>query len=253
MFTSLMKIAQLSVHATQSELTIGFSQPDPKYVKYTTVVMTADASSPIDSNLKCLLSHPVDFNQIFGPFASNNSTTYSKRYGLIFTCMATHAVHLEMCHDLSLHKSALTEFWRDFWSFADRNSRRGIPSEIRSDNATNSTAAEKKLMTTFDSSLKNQVFGYHQISWKFNPAYAPRFNEVWERLFRSFDNSLYTIIGSKALTDDTFNTLLCANEQFMNAWPITNVLSSPCDIKALTPDHFPLRRMFDSMPPRINS
>ena len=126
MFTSLMKIAQLSVHATQSKLTIGFSQPDLKHVKYTTVVMTADACSSIDSNLKRLLSHHVDFHQIFGSFASNNSTTYSKRYGLIFTSMATHAVLLEMCHDLSLHKSALTDFWRDFWSFADRNSRIGI-------------------------------------------------------------------------------------------------------------------------------
>ena len=253
MFTTLMKIPQLSVHAIHFKLTIGLYQLDLKYVKYTTVVMTADASSPMDSNLKCLLYHHVDFHQIFGPFASNNSTTYSKRYGLNFTCMATHAIHLEMCHDRSLQKSALTDFWRDIWSFAGRNSRKGIPSEFRFDNATNFTAAEKKLKTTFDSSLRNQFFGYHQISWKFNPAYEPHFGEVWECLFRSFENSLYAINGSKALTDDTFNTSLCENEQFMNARPITNVSSSPCDIEALTSDHFLLGRMFDSMPPRINS
>ena len=103
MFTSLMSIPHASIHATHSKLIIGFYQPDLKYVKCTTVVTTADASSPMDSNLKYLLSLHVDFHQIshsffsklafldpsrqtnfFGPFASNNSTTYSKRYGLTF-------------------------------------------------------------------------------------------------------------------------------------------------------------------------
>ena len=184
-----MSIPHASIHATHSKLTIGLSQPDLKYVKCTTVVTTADASSPMDSNLNYLLSLHVDFHQIshslfsklafldplrqtdfFGPFASNNSTTYSKRFGLIFTCMTTGAVHLEMGHDLSSDAN-LTALRRFF-------ARRGTPSEIRSDNATNFTAAEKELMTTFDSSSMNQFFEYHQISWTFNPAYAPHFGGV---------------------------------------------------------------------------
>ena len=76
---------------------------------------------------------PFPFQQtgldIFGHFASNNSTTYNKRYGLIFTCMTTWAVHLEMCHDLS-SDAALTALRRFF-------ARRSTPSEVRSDNATN--------------------------------------------------------------------------------------------------------------------
>ena len=104
---------------------------------------------------------PLRQTEFFGPFASNNSTTYSKRYGLIFTCMTTRAVHLEMGHDLwsDANLTALRRFF----------ARRGTLSEIRSDNATNFTAAEKELMTTFDSSSMNQFFGYHQLSWKFNP------------------------------------------------------------------------------------
>ena len=39
----------------------------------------------------------------------------------------------------------------------------------------------------------------------------------------------------------------------MNTRPITNVSSSPCDIEALTPNHFLLGRMFASMPPKTNS
>ena len=63
MFTSLISIPHSTIHATHSKLTIGFSQPDLKYVKCTTTVTTADASSPMDSNLKCLLSLHVNFHQ----------------------------------------------------------------------------------------------------------------------------------------------------------------------------------------------
>ena len=103
---------------------------------------------------------PLPFQQtsldIFEPYASNKSTTYTKRYGLIFTGMTTRSVHLEMCHDLS--SDAILTALRRFIA------RRGTPSEIRSDNATNVKAAEKERMTTFDSSSMNQVFGYHQTS-----------------------------------------------------------------------------------------
>ena len=129
--------------------------------------------------------------------------------------MTTRAVHLEVCHDLS-SDATLKALRRIF-------ARRCIPSQIRSDKETIFTAAE------------NNFFGYHQISWKFNPTYAPHFGGVWKRLIRSAKNSLYTIIGTK---DDTFNTLLCEIEQFMNARPITTVSSSPCDIEALTPNNF---------------
>ena len=93
-------------------------------------------------------------------FASNNSTTFNKRYGQIFTCLTTGTVHLEMCHDLS-SDTTLTALRRFF-------AKRGTPSEISSDNATKFSAAEKDLMTTFKSSSMNLFCEYHQISWKFN-------------------------------------------------------------------------------------
>ena len=103
---------------------------------------------------------PLPYQQtgfdLFGPFASNNSTTYNKRYGLILTYMTTRAVHLEIGHDLSSDTS-LTTLGPFF-------ARKGTHSEISSENSTNFTAAEKELMTTFDGTSMNQFFGYHQIS-----------------------------------------------------------------------------------------
>ena len=159
--------------------------------------------------------------------------------------MTTRAVHLEMGHDLSSDTS-LTTLGPFF-------ARKGTHSEISSENSTNFTAAEKELMTTFDGTSMNQFFGYHQISWKFKPVYAQHFGGVWAQLIRSVKNSLYVIIGSEALTDDTFNTLLCEIEQYMNDRPITIVSSSPCDIEALTVNHLFLETMLASMPPRIIS
>ena len=50
---------------------------------------------------------PFPFQQtgqdVFGPFASKtHSQTYDKRYSLILTWLTTRAVHIEMCHSLSL-------------------------------------------------------------------------------------------------------------------------------------------------------
>ena len=52
-------------------------------------------------------AQPSPFQQtgldVFGPFASKTpSQTYDKHYGLILTCLSTRAVHIEMCHNLSL-------------------------------------------------------------------------------------------------------------------------------------------------------
>ena len=56
---------------------------------------------------------PFPFQQtgldVFGPFASKTpSQIYDKRYGLILTCLTTRAVHIEMCHNLSLDATMTT-------------------------------------------------------------------------------------------------------------------------------------------------
>ena len=61
---------------------------------------------------------PFPFQQtgldVFGPFASETpSQIYDKRYGLILTCLTTRAVHIEMCHNLSLN-ATMTALCRFF-------------------------------------------------------------------------------------------------------------------------------------------
>ncbi|XP_063721573.1 uncharacterized protein LOC134848143 [Symsagittifera roscoffensis] len=162
---------------------------------------------------------PFPFQQtgldLFGPFASKTAGNYNKRYGVIMTDLTTRTVHLEMCQDQSADafKNTLRRFF----------ARRGQPAKTVFDNSTKFTAAKKELNRHFDADVTRQFYANHQIEWTFNPAYAPHFGGVWERLIKSVKDSFYAIIGSQILTDDIFNTVLCEVEHFMNARPITTV------------------------------
>lgn len=73
----------------------------------------------------------------FGPFQVRRGRTYAKRYGVIFTCLAIRAVHIEVAFSLDTDSFLLA--LRRFIS------RRGQVKEICSDNGTNFTGGEKEL------------------------------------------------------------------------------------------------------------
>ena len=81
---------------------------------------------------------------VFGPFASKTADQNHKRYALIFTCLTTRAVHLEMCPDVST--AATINALRRFFA------RCGTPVLLVSDNATNFVAADNDLVLIFKSS-----------------------------------------------------------------------------------------------------
>ena len=62
----------------------------------------------------------------------------SKRYGAIFTCLSTCAVHIELVGNLPTNNFILALLRFISW--------RGHPKNIFSDNATNSTGAQRELV-----------------------------------------------------------------------------------------------------------
>jgi len=73
----------------------------------------------------------------FGPFQVKRGRSLVKRYGVIFTCLAIRAVHIEVSHSLDTDSFLLA--LRRFIA------RRGQVKEIRSDNGTNFSSGEKEL------------------------------------------------------------------------------------------------------------
>ena len=73
----------------------------------------------------------------FGPIKVKRGRVTEKRWGCIFTCLTTRAVHLELAGDLTT----------DWFIMALRRfrGRRGNPTSIRSDSGSNFVGAEREL------------------------------------------------------------------------------------------------------------
>ena len=74
---------------------------------------------------------------MFGPFKIKERRSQLKRYGTLFTCMASRAVHIEVTH--SLDADSFIQSLRRFIA------RRGSIRTLWSDNGTNFVGAEKEL------------------------------------------------------------------------------------------------------------
>ena len=93
--------------------------------------------------------------------------------------------------------------------------------------------------STYELKIGNQDTENHKgIKWKFNPPSAERQGGIWERLVRSFKRILYTIFGTRRLTDKVLNTTFCLVEHALNARPLTSVSADPSDLGPIAPNHF---------------
>ena len=178
----------------------------------------------------------------FGPFLVPIRRSTEKRWGFLFTCLATKAVHIEVVP--SLDTSSCVMGVERFIA------RRGTPTAIMSDNGTNFVGAQKELLACAESwnMLAPAVFVQKGIKWKFNPPSASHHGGSWERLVRSVKRVLYDILGNRRVTEEILRTTLCLIEQSLNARPITVVSSNPLDLEPLTPNHFILGQQAASFP-----
>jgi hypothetical protein len=184
----------------------------------------------------------------FGPFEIKRGRTVHKRYGVIFTCFNTRAIHLEVAY--SLDTDSCINSIRRFIA------RRGPIESIRSDNGTNLVGAQRELqeeIQRWNLSKIGKSLQQNGIKWDFNPPAGSHFGGVWERLIRSVRKILYALLQEHAgrIDDEALQTLFCETEHILNNRPITSVSDDPNDLEALTPNHFLMLRSSDSPPPGL--
>ena len=170
-----------------------------------------------------------------------------KSYVSVFVCFVTKAVHLEIVSDLS----------SDAFIAALKRliGRRGCPSKIYWDNATNFVGTKSKLKDFRDSFFKDlnkntilQFVADKGIQFEFIPPRAPHFGGIWEAAVKSAKTLLTRTFGGAILTFEELNTALVEVEAILNSRPITAMSSDPSDFTALTPGHFLIGCPINSFP-----
>ena len=169
----------------------------------------------------------------FGPWYVKEGRREVKRYGTLFTCMASRAIHIEVAH--SMETDSFLQALRRVIA------RRGPIRELRSDQGTNFVGAENELKRALqemdDEKIKAELLK-HNIDWVRNPATASNFGGAWERQIRSVRNIMAALMKQHghSLDDESLRTLLCEVEAVVNSRPLTTeTLSDPLSLLPLTP------------------
>lgn len=169
----------------------------------------------------------------FGPIEVTIGRRREKRWGVIFTCLTTRAIHLELASSL-FTDSAIMAVRRMI-------ARRGCPTEMMSDNGTNFRGAETELKRALLDVNWDRIedFAVNKgFKWKFIPPAAPHMGGCWERLIKCVKTALKAILKERAPREETLRTLLAKTEHTVNSRPLTHVSEDLRDGEALTPNHF---------------
>ena len=116
----------------------------------------------------------------FGPLFVRQGRSTVKRYGVLFSCLAIRAIHIEVGY--SLNTDSFINALRRFIS------RRGQPQGIRSDNGSNFVRGEKELREAINAWNQEKIHEFllaKNTEWIFNPPAASHHGGVWERCIRT--------------------------------------------------------------------
>ncbi|GJQ87162.1 hypothetical protein Trydic_g8746 [Trypoxylus dichotomus] len=189
-----------------------------------------------------------------GPFFIKDRKTRGaklmKSYVCLFICLVTKAIHLELVCDLTTDSflSSLRRFM----------SRRGVCSDIYSDNATNFVGARNELRELYEflskenESVRNTLVN-EKVSWHFIPPKSPHFGGLWEAGVKKTKYHIKRVLGNTKFTYEEFYTALVQIEASINSRPLSPLSNSPDDLVPLTPAHFLIGDKLTAVPDPMHS
>jgi len=126
----------------------------------------------------------------FGPFNTKQGRKEYKRYGLLFVCQFSRAIHIEMLDDMTT--DCLINGLRCFIAI------RGTVTQIRSDQGSNIVGAKNEFMTALkelDIDRKTTYMANKQCEFVFNAPHASHAGGTWERQIRSIRGVLNSTLA----------------------------------------------------------
>lgn len=181
----------------------------------------------------------------FGPFQVRIGRRTEKRWGIVYKCMTTRSVHLDLLE--SLDTDAFLLSLRRFIS------RRGRPFELLMDNGTNFVGGERELREAVAAMAPQwrEQLAEQQISFRFNPPSAPHFGGTWEREVKSIKTALRVVLKDQTVPEPVLMTILVEVEGIMNAKPLGYLSSDASDPDPVTPNLLLMGRHDSSLPQAV--
>ncbi len=126
----------------------------------------------------------------FGPFLTKQGRKENKRYGLLFTCLSSRAVHIEILEDMST--DAFINGLRCFIAI------RGAVRQIKSDQGSNFVGAKnefREALKEVDADRLAVFLAEKQCDFSMNAPHASHAGGVWERQIRTVRSVLRSTLA----------------------------------------------------------
>lgn len=183
----------------------------------------------------------------FGPFVTKQGRKEHKRYGLLFTCFSSRAIHIEMLNDMST--DAFINGLRCFIAL------RGAVRQIKCDQGTNFVGAKNELKNALkgiDADRLTVFLAEKQCDFVLNAPHSSHAGGVWERQIRTVRNVLRSTLSlsSDRLDDASLRTLFYEAMAIVNSRPLTvDNLNDPNSLAPLTPNNLLTMKSVPALPP----
>ena len=168
----------------------------------------------------------------FGPFLYKQNRSLCKAWGILFTCLCTRCVHVEIVTSMDLNNFIL--------AFSRFTNLRGPVDTFFSDNGKTFCAAEKELPRIIDSTEFHNSLRYRGINWVRIPPYAASQAGSWESMVKLIKRALVQVMGEARRKPSLIELQTYVSDaiRIVNDRPLTTLSDKPNDLKPLTPSCF---------------
>ena len=183
---------------------------------------------------------------VFGPFTVTERRKEIKRYGLLFVCQASRAIHIEVLDDMTT--DAFINGLRCFIAI------RGTVCMIRCDQGSNFVGASHELKKAFEEINPKKVISTlveHGCQFIMNSPHSSHMGGTFERQIRTIRNIFNNILFQHGNRMDTscLRTFMYECMSLVNSRPLTTTHLNDIELDPLTPNHLISMKSKISTPP----